>query len=215
MSQSTTASPVEAAKAEVNRLFELERSLTEKRSAKAAEIQAVQQDAAQSASDEASIEQLATRAIRAQFELRATEQSIELTRQRRLAAIRDRFKVEAEALRSQAAELRSQADGIRKKCLPLWLSCARLRTFPSGRCSSGQSPQRTRLAILQSQCGGSWANPSRNTRRRRQIRSPTCGSRSSCRSQPGCCWKRRALSEEPSIWRQGQCSRTARSSETA
>lgn len=113
-------SPVEAAKAEVARLFALEADLTEKRREKIAAVVVMEHDAGTSVMEGRSIQDAATSVLQAQAEVRVIEGAIRTARQQRMAAIRRRYEVEAAALRSQAATLRNEATEIRKACEP-WL----------------------------------------------------------------------------------------------
>jgi hypothetical protein len=113
-----TAGPVEAAREEIVRLFQMERDLTDKRREKLAAIAAVSQNAAQAILDGAGIEEAAGRTIQMEEEVRTIEQAISLARQRRVVAIRKRCEIEARELRASAKAKRAEADGILHRCEP-------------------------------------------------------------------------------------------------
>ena len=94
------AGPVEVAREEIVRLFQTERDLTDRRREKLAAIEAISQSAAQAILDGSGIEEAAGRMIKMEAEVRAIEQAISLARQRRVAAIRKRYEIEARRLRA-------------------------------------------------------------------------------------------------------------------
>ncbi len=70
------AGPVEVAREEIVRLFQMERDLTDRRREKLAAITAVSHNAAQAILDGAGIEQAAGRTVQMEEEVRAIEQAI-------------------------------------------------------------------------------------------------------------------------------------------
>ena len=112
------AGPVEVAREEIVRLFQTERDLTDRRRGRLAAIEAVSQNAAQAILDGSGIEEAAGRMIKMEAEVRAIEQAISLARQRRVAAIRKRYEIEARQLRAAAQAKRAEADGILQRCEP-------------------------------------------------------------------------------------------------
>jgi len=112
------AGPIEAARQEIVRLFQMERDLTDRRREKLAAITAVSQNAAQAILDGAGIEQAAGRTIQLEEEVRAIEQAIALARQQRVGAIRKRHEIEARELRASAQAKRAEADAILHRCEP-------------------------------------------------------------------------------------------------
>ncbi len=124
------AGPVEAAREEIVRLFQMERDLTDRRREKLAAITAVSQNAAQAILDGTGIEEAAGRTIQMEEEVRAIEQAISLARQRRVVAIRKRQETEARQLRSAAQAKRAEADGILQRCEPHLRKLAELQGVP-------------------------------------------------------------------------------------
>jgi len=113
-----TAGPVEVAREEITRLFQMERDLTDRRREKLAAIEATSQNAALAILDGTGIEEAAGRTIQMEAEVRAIEQAISLVRLRRVAAIRKRREIEARELRAAAQARRAEADGILQRCEP-------------------------------------------------------------------------------------------------
>ena len=121
----TQLSPAEA-KAEVVRLFDLERDLTEKRRKKVAGIADVQNGAAQSVLAGESVEASAAKVLRAREEVRTVEAAILIARESRVAAVQALYKAEADSLR---APRRKQSGGkpptSSGKLRPCWRSYRR------------------------------------------------------------------------------------------
>lgn len=113
-----TAGPVEEAREEIVRLFQMERELTDRRREKLAAIEATSQNAAQAILYGSGIEEAAGRTLQMEAEVRALEQAISLARRRRVAAIRKRDEIEARQLRAAAQAKRADADGILQRCEP-------------------------------------------------------------------------------------------------
>jgi hypothetical protein len=115
-----TPSPTEAAKTEIVKLFDLERTLTEKRRQKILDLDAIRHGAAQAVVDgTAGIEEAAARVAQRQAEVAAAEGAIAIARQRRLAAIKKSYGVEADELRAAAQAKRAEAGDLLRRCEPL------------------------------------------------------------------------------------------------
>jgi hypothetical protein len=102
------AGPVEVAREEIARLFQMERDLTDRRREKLAAIEAASQNAAQAILDGSGIEAAAGHTIQMEAEVRAIEQAISLARQRRVVAIRKRQEIEARQLHAVAEAKRAE-----------------------------------------------------------------------------------------------------------
>lgn len=111
--------PVELARQEIKRPFALEKDLTEKRRRKLADLDVGASAAVDAVLDGASIEAIAQRAIAVQTESRVLTQAIEVCRQRRRAAIKSRYEIEASELRKESAAKTAEADSILRKAAPL------------------------------------------------------------------------------------------------
>lgn len=112
-------SPTEAAKLEVNRLFNQEREFSARRREKLTALAAIETTAGESILAGSSIGGAANDLLQAQVEIRAIEHAIRVARQHRLAAIRKRFETEAGELRATARAKRTEAAGILRQAEPL------------------------------------------------------------------------------------------------
>jgi hypothetical protein len=110
--------PAAAAKREVVRLFEAERGLEKKRREALAALESVEKGSAAAAADGDFPETAARTIVQARSEISILEQSIEITRQRRLAAIQKQYNTEAGEMRAAARGKREEADSIARRCEP-------------------------------------------------------------------------------------------------
>jgi hypothetical protein len=123
-------SPAEA-KAEVNRPFDLEKDLTEKRRKKVAGISDVQNGAARSVLAGESVEVSAQKVVAAQAEIHTIETAIGVARQRRVDAVKNLYRTEADALRAAAKAKRDEASDIQRKAAHLLAKLSALE-LPEG-----------------------------------------------------------------------------------
>lgn len=139
-------SPVEAAKLEVIKLFEAERGLEDRRRQTFVALAGIEAGAAQMVADGESIENASRQIVQGQAEIRVVEQGIQITRQRRLSAIRRRLEIEGRELRSAAEAKRKEAGEILRRCEPLLAKLGALQSV------------RYTPAILLAERTGTWAD---------------------------------------------------------
>lgn len=139
-------SPTEAAKLEVTKLFEAERGLEDRRRQTVVALAGIEAGAGQMVADGESIENASRQIVQGQAEIRVVEQGIQITRQRRLSAIRRRLEIEGRELRSAAETKRKEAGEILRRCEPLLAKLGALQSV------------RYTPAILLAERTGTWAD---------------------------------------------------------
>ena len=105
----------ETVKSEVERLFDIERDLEQKRAAKLEGLVSLETEAGQSVADGGTLESAARSIIEGQAEVRIIDHSIRITRGRRRAAIKAGFEAEAAGLRSAATAKRAEGYEILRR----------------------------------------------------------------------------------------------------
>jgi hypothetical protein len=139
-------SPVEAAKLEVTKLFEAERGIEDRRRQAYVALAGIEAGAGQAVADGGSIEDASRQIVQGQAEIRVLEQGIQITRQRRLSAIRRRLEIEGRELRAGAEAKRKEAGELLRKCEPLLAKLGALQFVKYG------------PAILLAERTGTWAD---------------------------------------------------------
>ena len=116
-----TSDPIEAARAEVRRLLEVELDLAAKRDAAAASLPDLETTVGDAVLDGGDAVEIAARIAGARAEVEVLDRTITAARERRVAAITAVFEAEADELRRQAAAKRAEADARRGKTALLLL----------------------------------------------------------------------------------------------
>jgi len=108
-------SPTEAAKLEITKLLKAELGLEDRRRQAFVALAGIEAGAGQVVADGGSIEDASRQIVQGQAEIRVLEQGIQITRQRRLGAIRRRFEIEGRELRAgaEAKRIRKTRFGVR------------------------------------------------------------------------------------------------------
>jgi hypothetical protein len=119
--------PVAAAKAEVARLFAIEKDLTNQRHQSMAAVADLEKSAGASLMEGANVRDVAGSILQAQAEARVVERAIDVARRQRQDAIRRSWEVEASELRATAQKLRKQAAEIIEQCKPHLAKLAQLQ----------------------------------------------------------------------------------------
>jgi hypothetical protein len=141
--------PLEAARAEVRRLAELELKLFTDLAPKRETVASIEQNAGEQLLDGADVAETAATLTRAQAELALMNRAIEAAHHRRIEAIRACYRAEAAGLRQQAADKRAELAAIEKRTGPLLAKLSEVEgvTFTPAILDAQLSPQSDAVAV--------------------------------------------------------------------